>query len=71
VADDTRKTGAVDLAVHELAQHLQVIEIAISAIERHDGEGRHAQSLGAARRALARLETGLDALAALARGPEG
>ncbi|MGQ0547704.1 MAG: hypothetical protein ACT4P3_20645 [Betaproteobacteria bacterium] len=57
---------AIESAAHELAQQLQVIEMAIAAIKARDGS-RHDRVLEPAIRALARLDRGLEELVALAR----
>lgn len=59
-ADQTAKR------LHDLAQDLQVLAMAIAAIERRDG-ARHAKVLEPARRALERLDRGLEELLELAR----
>ena len=63
--DPDRIAKLLDTAVHELAQHLHVIEMGLAAIERSDG-ARHAKAIEPSRRALAGLERGVEGLAALA-----
>lgn len=62
---DDRTARLLEIAVHDLAQQVHVIELAIAAIEREDGL-RHAKALEPARSALANLDRGLEELAALA-----
>lgn len=49
--------------LHTLAQDLQILAMALAAIERADG-ARHAQVLERAKRALERLERAIQELAA-------
>jgi hypothetical protein len=64
--DDDQSAKRLDSAVHDLAQDLQVLAMTLAAIERRDGE-RHAKVLEQARRALERLDRGLEELVELAR----
>jgi hypothetical protein len=59
-ADQTAKR------LHELAQDLQVITMAIAAIERRDG-ARHEKVLGPARRAVEHLDRALEELREIVR----
>ena len=54
----------IESTVHELAQQLQIVAMILAAIERRDGDDK---LLAPARRALERLDRGLEELAALAR----
>jgi bisphosphoglycerate-independent phosphoglycerate mutase (AlkP superfamily) len=64
--DEDQTAKQLERALHALAQQLQVISMAIAAIERRDG-ARHAKVLEPAKRALESLDRGLEELVELAR----
>lgn len=65
MSENERIAKTIDATAHELAQQLQVIGLALAAIERRDGD-RHAE-LQLAKHALEILDRDLETLIALAR----
>lgn len=65
MSENGRIAKTIDTTAHEAAQQLQVIGLALAAIERRDGD-RHAE-LQLAKHALEMLDRDLETLIALAR----